>query len=291
MNDDSYTSNDSRIARRTVLSGVASSGVAIAGCSASPSETGDPETEPASEGEAATFTSVAMDGSDLVVKLTSSTNVDSLNLIGPNEELGDSQRVQEGARRVSFQLLGEGTDGYTSGQHRIVAVTGDETIDETTITLSPEITITGIKRAQNHPDLDWDKDSPSWKQFAAVTIENTGNAPSYLTEFQWEDSPHTKVAPSETLTSYPRSLLPPGETTIYTTVPIYRTEDPTGAYGAIDCGNLERDTLTVTGNVQAGENPSFSQTIEYGGTKYSCELTIVDNGAADSPQTTNEGDT
>jgi len=46
-------------------------------------------------------------------------------------------------------------------------------------------------------------------------------------------------------------LLSPGETTIYTTTPVYQTEDPTGVYGAIECSELETDTLTVTGTLQS----------------------------------------
>jgi len=49
----------------------------------------------------------------------------------------------------------------------------------------------------------------------------------------------------------------------HTTTPVYQTEDPTGVYGAIECSELETDTLTVTGTLQAGANPSYSQTIEY----------------------------
>lgn len=127
------------------------------------------------------------------------------------------------------------------------------------------------------------------QRHAGLTIENTGSAPTYLTALQWTNSPHTKVSHSETLTYHLTSLLPPGETPIYTVSPIYQTEDPTGVNGAIDCGDLEMDTLTVTAIVQAGTNPLYSQTIEYGGTKYSCELTIVDGGPTDSSQTTSNG--
>lgn len=227
---------------------------------------------------------------DLVVKLSSDVDVDSVHLINPDGEMNALRRIQDGATQVAFQLLGETEDGYAPGEYRIVAIAEDETVDETTILLEPELEIIDVKRAGDYPDLNWDKEQPSWEQFAAVTVENTGNAPSYLTALRWENSPHTKVSPSETLTHYLRRIIPPGETTVYTTAPVYRTQDPTGAYEAVDCGTLERDTLTVTGNVQAGENPSFSQTIEYGGAKYSCELTIVDEGSTSDFQT-NESDT
>jgi len=59
--------------------------------------------------------------------------------------------------------------------------------------------------------------------------------------------------------------------------------------GAIECSELETDTLTVTGTLQAGANPSYSQTIEYGGEKYACDLTIIDGGPTDSAQTASNG--
>jgi hypothetical protein len=292
MNDNtSSLSHDRCVDRRTVLSGLSVVLVALAGCSSSPSDTNSPSsgTSTPPEGENNTFASVAMNETDLVVELASDTDVNSVNLINPNGEMNSLQRVQEGATQVTFQLLGESEDGYTPGDYRVVAVADDETIGETTISLQPEVTITEIKWAQNHPDLNWDKDRSTWRQFAALTVENTGNAPTYLTALQWADSPHTKVSPSETLTHNSTTLLPPGETTIYSAAPIYQTEDPTGVHGAIDCGNLETDTLTVTGVVQAGTNPSYSQTIEYGGEKYSCELTIVDGSPAGSTQTSSNG--
>jgi len=58
---------------------------------------------------------------------------------------------------------------------------------------------------------------------------------------------------------------------------------------SIECSELETDTLTVTGNLQAGANPSYSQTIEYGGEKYACDLTIIDGGPTDSAQTASNG--
>ena len=292
MNDNTSSPSHGRcIDRRTVLSGLSATLVALSGCSSSPSDTNSPgsgtSSPPGSEND--TFERVAMTETNLIVELASDTDADSVNLINPNGEMNSLQRVQEGATQVTFQLLGEAEDGYTPGDYRVVAVADDETVDETTISLEPEVAITDVMWAQNHPDLDWDRDRSTWQQFAALTVENTGNAPTYLTALQWANSPHTKVSPSETLTHNPNTLLPPGEITIYSAAPIYQTEDPTGVHGAIDCGNLETDTLTVTGIVQAGMNPSYSQTIEYGGAKYSCELTIVDGGPTDSTPTTSNG--
>ncbi|WP_242437212.1 hypothetical protein [Halorubrum lacusprofundi] len=225
----------------------------------------------------------------LVVELASDTDADSVNLINPNGEMNSLQRVQEGATQVTFQLLGETEDGYTPGEYHVVAVAGDKTIGETTISLEPQVTITDVIWAQNNPDMDWEKSGSAWQQFAALTVKNTGNAPTYLTAVEWRNSPQAKVSASETVTTNLNRLLSPGETTIYTTTPVYQTEDPTGVYGAIECSELETDTLTVTGTLQAGANPSYSQTIEYGGEKYACDLTIIDGGPTDSAQTASNG--
>ena len=293
MNDNTSSSGHDRcIDRRTVLSGLSGALIALAGCSSSPSDTDSPssETSPPPESESDAFERVAMTEIALVVGLASDTEADSVNLINPNGEMNSLQRVQEGTTQVTFQLLGETEDGYTPGEYRVVAVAGDKTIGETTISLEPEVTITDVVWAANNPNMDWEKSESAWQQFAALTVENTGNAPTYLTAVEWHNSPQATVSASETVTTNLNRLLPPGETTIYTTTPVYQTEDPTGVYGAIDCGEVETETLTVTGTLQAGGNPSYSQTIEYGGEKYSCELTIVDGGPTDSTKTPSNGE-
>jgi len=293
MNNISDSSNhDKRIGRRTVLCGLSGTLAALAGCSSSPSDTNSPssETSPPPGSESDAFERVAMTETALVVELASDTEAESVNLINPNGETNSLQRIQEGATQVTFQLLGETEDGYTPGEYRVVAVAGDKTIGETTISLEPQVTITDVIWAQNNPDMDWDKSGSAWQQFAALTVENTGNAPTYLTAVEWRNSPQATVSASDTVTTNLNQLLLPGETTIYTTTPVYQTEDPTGVYGAIDCGEVETETLTVTGTLQAGGNPSYSQTIEYGGEKYSCDLTIVEGGPTDSTQTTSNGE-
>jgi len=145
----------------------------------------------------------------LVVELASDTDADSVNLINPNGEMNSLQRVQEGATQVTFQLLGETEDGYTPEYH-VVAVAGDKTIGETTISLEPQVTITDVIWAQNNPDMDWEKKSGSaWQQFAALTVKNTGNAPTYLTAVEWRNSPQAKVSASETVTTNLNRLLSP----------------------------------------------------------------------------------
>jgi len=138
--------------------------------------------------------------------------------------------------------------------------------------------------------MDWEKSGSAWQQFAALTVKNTGNAPTYLTAVEWRNSPQAKVSASETVTTNLNRLLSPGDDHPSTTTPVYQTEDPTGVYGAIECSELETDTLTVTGTLKLERiRPSYSQTIEYGGEKYACDLTIIDGGPTDSAQTASNG--
>ncbi|WP_205427976.1 hypothetical protein [Halorussus sp. MSC15.2] len=230
---------------------------------------------------------------DLVVKLASDTEVDSVNLLNPAGDMNALQQVQEGVTQVSFQLLGETEDGYTPGDYRVVAVASDETIGETTISLQPELMITDLKWARNHPDMAWERDRSTWEQHAAFTIENTGNAPSFLTKTRWSNAPLCRVKSQETMEFGHGVLLPAGEATVvYSSAPIYQTEGRLGMGAHVNCDDLGTSPLTVTGVVQAGANPSYSQMIEYGGTNSSCELAIVDGGPTDPTQTTsNRSDT
>jgi len=80
----------------------------------------------------------------LVVELASDTDADSVNLINPNGEMNSLQRVQEGATQVTFQLLGGNRRRVHPGEYHVVAVAGDKTIGETTISLEPQVTITDV---------------------------------------------------------------------------------------------------------------------------------------------------
>jgi len=103
------------------------------------------------------------------------------------------------------------TETGTPRRYHVVAVAGDKTIGETTISLEPQVTITDVIWAQNNPDMDWEKSGSAWQQFAALTVKNTGNAPTYLTAVEWRNSPQAKVSASETVTTNLNRLLSPGD--------------------------------------------------------------------------------
>ncbi|AGB17383.1 hypothetical protein Halru_2812 [Halovivax ruber XH-70] len=271
-----HDGNQPRIARRTALACVAGGIAGLAGCTTS-SETPDEPNEDQPESE--TFDSVDWDGPTLCATLATDVSATYVDLVDPNGETLRRDHPQDTAD-VSFTLLGETEDGYEPGKYRLVASDGDSAIGETTVSLDPEFTITDVKWAAEHPDLEWDKDQSDWEDRAAIEIENTGTAPSYVEQIRWTDAPLSKVMyPAET-EFYHRVLLPAGETTTIYGAAVYATD---GRFGeSIDCSEIETDELTATAIVQAGENPSYSQTVEYGETEGSCDLSIVDGVPVES---------
>ncbi|ELZ88836.1 hypothetical protein C453_01195 [Haloferax elongans ATCC BAA-1513] len=293
MTDDN-TSTESRIARRTVLSSLSGALLALSGCVSSDStlpdgtanETaGDTHTSDPADGSAV-FSRVAMEQTDLVVDLEPDVDAEFVNLIGPSGEMKDQGRVREGVTRVTFELLGEAEDGYTPGEYRVLAVSGDSTVGETSISIRPELTIRDVKWAKNNPEMDWDKDRRGWKKYAALTIENSGNAPTYLSAVKWKGAPLSRVYPRELVDHGYERVLSAGETaTVFSKSEVYQTESRTGVGTPVPCGELGTEAMIVEAAVQAGENPKYKQMIEYGGKKYECDLSIGEEGPVTSKDT------
>ena len=284
MKENINTDNNS-IARRTVLASLGVSTAALAGCTSGTS-TDPSNTSNSTDGNGIgaegsdVFTSVEMGDANLEIEVADDASVEFINLIDPNGELFDQQRLASGETTISFEILGRYEDSVPTGEYELIALDGDEQVDTTTITLEAECTITDVLWAAENPDMEWDKNSPVWDKNAAVLIENKGNIPSLLTELQWTGAPINHLLSTETKSYYHETRLPPGETTtVYSGGRIYRTESP---HSSVDCGELGTESLTVTAIVQVGDNPSYSQQIRYGGTERSCDLTILDNSSADS---------
>jgi len=65
---------------------------------------------------------VAVEGTTLVVELTTGAEVDQINLIEPNGEFFGQRKVATGAQQVSFDLR----TSYVPGEYRIVALNGEK---------------------------------------------------------------------------------------------------------------------------------------------------------------------
>lgn len=267
------------IDRRTLLASATSGIAGLAGCASSIGS--DRNSSDGGNGENETFLTIEWDGPTLIATLASDVSASHVDLVDPSGETFKRDHPRD-TSEVAYTLLGEGKDGYQPGEYRLVVSDGDSVIDETALSLEPELTITDLKRAKDHPDMEWDKDSPEWKKRAALEIENTGSAPSFLESVQWTDAPLSLVKKPEEVEFYHNVLLPDGEsTTVYSQGSIYQTQGVASGRD-LECSELDTVDLTATAIVQAGANPSYSQTVEYGGSQYSCELSIVDGGPVES---------
>ncbi|SEQ01117.1 hypothetical protein [Natrinema salaciae] len=267
------------IDRRTLLASVTSGITGLAGCASGIDS--DRNSSDAANGENETFLTIEWDGPTLIATLASDVSASHVDLVDSNGETFRRDHPRD-TSEVAYTLLGEGKDGYQPGEYRLVASDGDSIVDETALSLEPELTITDLKRAEDHPDMEWDKDSGEWENRAALEIENTGTAPSFLESVQWTDAPLSLVKQPEEVEFYHDVLLPNGEsTTVYSPGAIYQTQGVVSGRD-LECSELDTVDLTATAIVQTGVNPSYSQTVEYGGSQYSCELSVVDGGPVDS---------
>ncbi len=263
--------DDSGIARRSVIASLGVSTAAFAGClSESSTDPSDNSTDGISAEGSDVFTSVEIEQTKLEIEVADDSSMEFINLIDPAGELYDQQRLETGETKTSFEILGQFEDDVPTGDYELIALDGDEEIGTTTSTLEADCTITDVLWAAENPDMEWDKNSPTWKTQAAVVIENEGTIPSLLTELEWKGAPVARLQSKESQSYYHERRLPPGETTVYSKRPVYRTEN---ALGSLDCGELTREPMTVTAIVQVGDDPSYTQQISYEGSQ-SCELSI-----------------
>ncbi|WP_337653143.1 hypothetical protein [Halomontanus rarus] len=213
-----------------------------------------------------------MEDDELETEIADDASVEFINLVDPNGELYDQQRLESSETRTSFEILGR-SDDFVTGDYELVALSGDEPIDTTKVTLEAQCRITDVLWAAENPDMEWDTDAPNWDEYAAVVIENTGTIPSLLTELEWAGAPVARLQSKESQSYYHEKRLPPGETTVYSKRQVYRTEN---AFSSLDCAELGTEPMTVTAVVQVGADPSYTQQITYDGDQ-SCELSIADN--------------
>lgn len=277
MTEDTHT-DDSRIARRSVLASLGVSTAALAGCTSGsdPSNNSTAENGISAE-ESDVFDSVDIVGENLEVEVAADASIEVINLVDPTGELYNQQRLENSETETSFEILGR-SDDFVTGDYELVALDGDEQIGTTTLTLEAECTITDVFWAAEHPDMEWDKDSPNWEAYAAVVIENTGTIPSLLTELEWDGAPVARLQSKESQSYYHETRLPLGETTVYSKKSVYATD---GAVHSLDCSDLETEPMTVTAVVQGGSNPSYTQQITYEGDQ-SCRISVVDGTSDES---------
>ncbi|WP_092907383.1 hypothetical protein [Halostagnicola kamekurae] len=216
-----------------------------------------------------------MNDKNLEVEVTEESTTEVITLRDPDGEIFDQDSL-EGDTEVAFEILGRYEDDIATGEYELVALESrgsDDPIDSTTITLDAECTITDVFWAAENPDMDWEKRSSAWDAHAAIIIENKGTIPSLLTELEWAGAPVAHLQSKDAQSYYHEVRLPPGETTVYSEGPVYRTQN---SIQSLDCSEYDTEPMTVTAVTQVGPDPSYTQQIEYGG-EQSCELAIVES--------------
>ncbi|WIV68794.1 hypothetical protein [Natrialbaceae archaeon AArc-T1-2] len=155
--------------RRTVLCGIATgAAAAVSGCLNS-SDNGETDS-----GDDGVFTTLDVEGTDLVIELTEEASIDQVNVIDPDGELFAERWIAAGVDRETVEL---GTD-YQPGEYEIVALEDDTEQTTQSITLEPDVQITDLRLARNHPDdMFEDASDIDIRTETILTLENTGTGP------------------------------------------------------------------------------------------------------------------
>lgn len=154
--------------RRTVLGSIATTAAGLAGC------LGGSWTNEESQ-STSSFGDVHVDGESLVVQLSEDATLDRVNVIAPDGEQFASKQVAAGATQVRIPLGVE----YTPGDNRIVGVTDDAQVAETTLTITPDVQITMVGVGANHAEK-MPQDLEYAEQQALIRLENKGNGPEAI---------------------------------------------------------------------------------------------------------------
>jgi hypothetical protein len=121
---------------------------------------------------------VAVDGTSVVVEVSSDAEIDRINLIQPNGELFEQRDLAAGSQQVSFEI---GT-AYPPGVYDVVALRGEDTVVETDLSVEPDIEIVEIGIDRNQPEKMWDSEDDEIAEEAFATVENRGSGPNSITK-------------------------------------------------------------------------------------------------------------
>jgi hypothetical protein len=172
------TQDNPHLSRRTALRTVAGAAlVSVAGCLDGNGSTAPNESENPTDGSGV-FQQVTVNGTALVVEFAADSEFDQINLIQPNGELFGQSEVAAGSQQVSFDL---GTT-YEPGEYEVVALSGEETVGESLLSIQPDLSILEMGIGKNQPDMMWDSSGDKIAKEAFVSVENQGNGPEAITQ-------------------------------------------------------------------------------------------------------------
>ncbi|WP_440992341.1 hypothetical protein [Haloarchaeobius baliensis] len=289
MSENTESTDTSRIARRTLLSSIAAGSVMLAGCSSDSSSTAtstsesenssqtEPNTQLTTPDESSVFADIRVGTTHIEVELAEGSSLDRVNLIKPNGELQSRSGVSTGVRQVSLRFSDDWEytmGGYSPGTYRLVAIAGGESVEEAEIELRPDVSITDVRWAKNHPDMPYEPGDPP-SDLARVILENTGTGPAFVEELHLADTPFNLTRSRDGLVSPMLQTISPRETVSQTTTSIFKITNA-GAPG-LDCEEYETVTFTVTARLQVSDsNPAYSQAVRYGtDDNGNCDLSLV----------------
>ncbi|WP_424004567.1 hypothetical protein ACOZ4I_07550 [Haloarcula salina] len=163
--------------RRTYLGSILSAAsIAVAGCnSGQGSEPSDGTTTSTNQPkQSSPFSGFEFEGFDLKVELKTTNGFDKVAVFGPSGEEFVSSDVTTGAEQVSLDF-----EGYTAGEHRIVALdTGEsEIVAETTQDFTPNLE---LERFVTPSPDEIETAETHYSQFT-IDVINRGTAPVKIT--------------------------------------------------------------------------------------------------------------
>ena len=274
------TQDNPHLSRRTALRTVAGAAlVSMAGCLNNGDSPGNGNSTPSDEG--GVIQQVTVEGTELVVEYSSEEEVDQINLVQPNGELFGQRETAAGSQQVSFEI---GTS-YEPGEYTVVALSGEETLAETSSLIQPEIGIQEVGLYRNNPEKPWDEvygdtETDRLKNGEAyVTVENTGSGPEAIVELIFSgDVPNPVEDPRGSgMYETEQVVISPGETTdLFSSSFPFGSESEEGM-GCSPDGNSGQFTVTVRTQV-GGDQVSESFDVQYSGsTEMSdCEVSITE---------------
>lgn len=274
------TQDNPHLSRRTALRTVAGAAlVSVAGCFNNGDSPGGGNSTPSDE--EGIIQQVTVEGTELVVEYSSEEGVDQINLVQPNGELFGQRETAAGSQQISFEI---GTS-YESGEYTVVALSGEETLAESSSVIQPEIGIRDVGLYRNNPEKPWDEvygdtETDRLKNGEAyVTVENTGSGPEAVVELLFSgDVPNPVEDPRGSgMYETEQVVVSPGETTdLFSSSFPFGSESEDGM-GCSPDGNSGQFTVTV--RTQVGGDPvSKTFNVQYSGsTEMSdCEVSITE---------------
>jgi len=275
------TRNNPPISRRTALrTATGAALVSVAGCLNTDGDSGTSGDGIDSSDGQGPLQRVAVEGTTLVVELSSDADVDQVNLIQPNGDLFGTRDVATGAQQVSFEV---GTS-YAPGEYSVIALKDEETLTETTTDIVPEIQIQDVGLYRNNPDKPWDevygesKTDSKKNGEAFVTVQNSGSGPDAVVEMRFTGDVPNPVEDPRGSGIYEKEsvVVSTGETAdLFSDSFPFGSEIGEEGMGCSTDGNSGQFTIVLETRV-AGQQVTKTYNVEYTGADemQNCKITI-----------------